>query len=81
MFTVYVLRSLKNHKRYIGYTSKTTEERFNEHMSGTNKWTRHNKPFKIIHTETFNTKTEAIKREKYLKSGQGRKWLDNSISE
>ncbi|MBU1164636.1 GIY-YIG nuclease family protein [Patescibacteria group bacterium] len=79
MFTVYVLISLKNHKRYIGYTSKDETERLKDHNFGSNKWTRSNKPFKIIYTEKFNNKTEAIKREKFLKSGQGRKYLDKIL--
>ena len=79
MFTVYVLRSLKNNKRYVGYTSKSADKRFNEHLSGTNQWTRQNGPFSLIHTETFDDKETAIKRERFLKSGQGRNWLDKNI--
>jgi len=79
MYTVYVLRSLSNRKRYIGYTAKTAEERLHDHLTGSNPWTRRNGPFKIIHTETYEDKTLAIKRELFLKSGQGRKWLDDNI--
>lgn len=77
MFTVYALRSLKNKKRYVGYTGKSIEERLKEHNSGCNKWTRENGPFRILHTEEFKNKTETRKRELFLKSGQGRKFLDN----
>ena len=76
MYTVYVLKSLKNNKRYVGYTSKSAEERLKEHNSGCNKWTRENGPFKIFRIETFSDKAEARKREIFLKSGQGRKFLD-----
>jgi putative endonuclease len=62
MFTVYVLRSLKNNKRYVGQTSKDTLLRLQEHNSGCNKWTRENGPFKIIHTENYDTRSEAIKK-------------------
>ena len=79
MFYVYVLKSLKNSKRYIGYTNKIPKERLIEHNSGSNKWTRVNKPFKLVYKEIFNDKTIAIKREKFLKSGQGRKFLDSFI--
>jgi len=78
-FVVYVLRSLSNGKRYIGYTSKTAEVRLHEHLTGSNNWTRSNGPFKIIHTEEYENKTDAIKRENFLKTGQGRKWLDENI--
>ncbi|PJA86548.1 MAG: endonuclease [Candidatus Moranbacteria bacterium CG_4_9_14_3_um_filter_42_9] len=79
MFTVYILRSLKNKKRYIGYTSKDSFIRLNEHSRGCNKWARKNKPFVIIYSEEFTDKKEAIKRENFLKSGQGRKWLDENV--
>lgn len=81
MFIVYVLRSLKNKKRYIGYTSKDAFERLKDHNRGCNKWTRENGPFKVIYQEEYETKSEAIKRERFLKSGQGRKWLDENIKE
>ena len=76
MFAVYVLKSLKNNKRYIGQTSKDALNRLKEHNTGSNQWTRHNGPFQITHAEYFETRNEAIKREHFLKSGQGRKWLD-----
>ncbi|MEZ4156810.1 MAG: GIY-YIG nuclease family protein [Candidatus Paceibacterota bacterium] len=81
MFTVYVLKSLKNGKRYVGYTSKQASVRLQEHNSGSNKFTRENKPFKLILEEKYGDKKEAMKREKFLKSGQGRKFLDIKISQ
>ncbi|OGI26576.1 MAG: hypothetical protein A2359_03660 [Candidatus Moranbacteria bacterium RIFOXYB1_FULL_43_19] len=79
MYTVYVLKSSKNEKRYIGYTSKKALKRLGEHNRGCNKWTRYNKPFTMVHLEEFSEKSDAIKRENFLKSGQGRKWLDEHI--
>jgi len=79
MFTVYILRSLKNGKRYVGSTGKSANERLVEHNDGSNSWTRINSPFILIYTEEYPTITEARKRELFLKSGQGRKWLDQNI--
>lgn len=79
MFTVYVLKSLKNGKRYIGFTSKSSEKRLSEHNSGSNTFTRQNGPFVLIYTEEYRTKIEAMQREKFLKSGKGREFLDNDI--
>ena len=76
MFNVYVLRSLSNKKRYVGCTSKDVEIRLKEHNTGSNKYTRQNGPFEIIYTEEYPDKTEALQRERFLKSGQGRKFLD-----
>ncbi len=53
------------------------QERLKQHNKGDNTWTSQNRPFKLMHSESFENKTEAIKRERFLKSGQGRKFLDN----
>ena len=76
MFYVYVLKSLRNAKRYVGYSAKLPEQRLVEHNTGTNKWTRNNGPFEFVYSEPYEIKTEAIQRERFLKCGQGRKWLD-----
>jgi putative endonuclease len=74
---VYVLKSLKNKKRYIGYASKTPTERLRGHNKSDNTWTSQNRPFELLYSEEYDSKTIALKREKFLKSGQGRKFLDN----
>ena len=80
MFNIYVLKSFKNGKRYVGFTGKSAQERFLEHNSGKNSFTRQNKPFMLIYTEEYPTKIEAMRREKFLKSGQGRKFLDEILT-
>jgi len=51
--------------------------RFYEHYTGQGaEWTKTHKPVKIIHWEKFDSKEEAAKREKELKSGYGRTWLN-----
>ena len=79
MNNIYVLRSKKNNKRYTGYTQKTPEERLRDHNTGSNAWTRQNGPFEIIYTESFDNKKAALKREKYLKTGAGRKLLNKIV--
>ena len=79
MFTVYVLHSEIFDKIYIGYTSNI-EQRFLSHNKLSNKgWTIKFRPWKIIHTEVFATKKEAMVREKQLKSSRGRAWIRNTI--
>ncbi|HEX2631049.1 MAG TPA: GIY-YIG nuclease family protein [Chitinophagaceae bacterium] len=75
MFTVYVLYSFSFNKIYIGYTSNLNE-RFKSHNEiGTKGWTIRYRPWQIIHTEIFETKSDAMKREKQLKTGSGREWV------
>lgn len=78
MYFVYVLWSNKLYKRYVG-SSDDTEHRIVEHNRGSNKFTRGGIPWIKVYQEEFATKTEALKREKFLKSGQGRKWLDRKL--
>ena len=79
MFIVYVLRSRKNGKRYVGYTGKDVNDRLYEHNIGSNAYTRRNRPFDLCYSEQYTDKSEAMLREKFLKSGQGRKFLDETI--
>ena len=79
MFTVYVLYSEHFDKIYIGYTSNL-EQRFLSHNElGTKGWTIKFRPWKIIHTEEFETKKAAMQREKQLKSSRGRDWIRNVL--
>ncbi len=79
MFTVYILHSEKHDKIYVGYTTNL-DERFKSHNElGTRGWTIKYRPWKIIHTEVFHTKKEAMAREKQLKSGQGRQWIRHTF--
>ena len=76
MHTVYVLKSLKNGKRYVGYTSKDLKDRLAWHRWGLTDWSKENGPFKLLHYEEFEDKVRALKREQYLKTGQGRRTMD-----
>ena len=80
MYTIYVLKSSRNGKRYVGWTSKTAEERLKEHLLGSNKWTKQNGPFELVYQEDWKDKTSVIKRERYLKGGHGRAWLDQKLN-
>ena len=80
-YFVYVLESLGNGERYVGMTSKPVEVRLQEHNSGSNKWTRANRPFKLLHSEPFESHFEATAREKFLKSGAGRKIRDALVGD
>ncbi len=79
MTFVYELKSLKNRKRYIGSADLAPEERLKKHNYGSNKFTKRNRPFVLIYKEKYADKTEARKRENFLKSGVGRKYLDGIL--
>jgi putative endonuclease len=72
MITVYVL---KGKKRYIGITNNL-ERRLAEHRRKSSKGSQAIGEFKLIHAEQFTDYKNAREREKYLKSGASRAWLD-----
>ena len=79
MSYVYLLNSLKNNKRHVGSTDLLPKERLKKHNYGSNSFTKRNKPFILVYKEEYFNKTEAKKREKFLKSGVGRKYLDGIL--
>lgn len=78
MYYVYVLRSLKNNRLYTGSTLDL-ERRIREHNSGVSKYTKLTRPYVLVHRETFNTKSEAYRRELFLKTGKGREYLNSVL--
>jgi len=72
---VYILRSLKDGKRYIGST-RDLDRRLTEHNSGLIKSTGSRRPLELLYYEVFEKNT-ALKRERFFKSGQGREFLKN----
>jgi len=79
MFYVYILKSLKDKKFYIGSTSDI-EKRLNCHNRGSNLSTKYRCPFVLHYLEKFNNKTDALKKEKYYKSLKNHRYLEKIIS-
>ena len=75
MFVVYILKSLSFDKIYIGYTSNLIQRFYSHNQLATKGYTTRYRPWEVIHVEVFQSKKEALKREKILKSGIGRKWI------
>jgi putative endonuclease len=73
VFYVYVLKSKNDYSQYIGL-SQNVEERLEEHNTGRVNSTKSKRPWQLIYTESFTTRLEARKREKYLKSAAGRRF-------
>ena len=76
MFYTYFAKSLKNNKIYVGVTEKPPQDRIIDHNSGSNKWSKQNGPLKLIYYESYYCKKDALNREKFYKSGFGRKIRD-----
>ncbi|MCX2678547.1 GIY-YIG nuclease family protein [Galbibacter sp. EGI 63066] len=77
-YYVYVLLSLKDGKKYTGYT-KDLSSRFEEHQKGKVTSTKNRRPFKLIYFEGCLNQKDALKREKYLKTHYGKMYLGNRL--
>ena len=78
-YYVYVLKSEKDGKLYTGHTDNLGRRLF-EHNSGKVKSTAPRKPFVLVHSEEFLTRSEARLRERFLKTAWGKKKLKSSLN-
>ncbi|KKT29663.1 MAG: GIY-YIG catalytic domain protein [Candidatus Azambacteria bacterium GW2011_GWC2_45_7b] len=79
MFYVYVLKSLKNGRNYVGFT-EDLKQRVSEHNSGKGGgYSSKNRPFKLIYYEAYLDKKDATAGEKFYKTGYGREVLKGKL--
>ena len=77
MYTVYVLQS-RDGRLYKGLTNDLPR-RLTEHKSGKTRTTRTMEDIEVVYTESCATLQEARRRELYLKSAAGRKFLKKNL--
>jgi putative endonuclease len=65
-YYVYILKSLKDGKFYTGCTADL-KKRLKQHNNGMVRSTKARRPLKLVYWETFTTRSEAMRRERYLK--------------
>jgi putative endonuclease len=81
MFYVYILKSLKNSRNYTGFTSNL-KRRFSDHNSKLGSvYTSKNAPYKLIYYEAYLSKKDAMKAERFYKSGYGREVLKDKLED
>jgi len=78
VFSVYILKSFVNNKYYIGQTSDI-EKRLVYHNSGYSKSTKAGIPWKLVHSENYDTRQQAIRRESELKKYKSRKIVEKIV--
>ena len=77
MYYIYILR-LSNQQCYTGCT-EDLKRRVTEHVGGKVKSTRNKRPIKLIHYEAYILKSDAMRREKFLKTTEGKRLLKQQI--
>ncbi|HCS79022.1 TPA: endonuclease [Patescibacteria group bacterium] len=82
MFTVYIIQN-EQRKSYTGYTVDINKRLLRHNGELTSKNTSYTKRiggyWRVIYREDYNTRKEALLRERFLKSGKGREWLKINI--
>ncbi|MFK7933932.1 MAG: GIY-YIG nuclease family protein [Saprospiraceae bacterium] len=76
---IYILYSESKDKYYVG-AAENVDKRLERHNAGASKSTKSGRPWKVVHTEEFDTKTEALKREIQIKKKKSRKYIEWLIS-
>ncbi len=79
-YWVYVLRSDRTGRRYVGQTDNLAA-RLNRHSEGLVFATAPYRPWRLVHSEQLDSRSRAMVRERFLKSGQGREFLDQLEAE
>ncbi len=80
MYYVYVLFSEKDKQLYTGFTDDL-RSRFAAHAGGYVKATKNRRPLKLIYYEAYLKESDARRREKFLKGGNGRSQLKNQLED
>lgn len=78
MFYTYVIRNKDSGKWYTGYTNDL-RKRFKEHNTNKVCSTKNRGPFDIIYYEACLNEYDAIAREKYLKTGMGKRYIKTRL--
>lgn len=78
MYYVYILKSLRDHKFYTGYT-KNLKLRFELHQKQLIKSTKKRAPFTLIYYDACLNQQDATHREKYFKTAYGKKFIKNRL--
>lgn len=78
MHYVYVVKSTQDGKLYTGFTSDL-RKRFREHNAGKVSSTKNRGPFVLIYYEACINEQDATAREKYLKTGMGKRYIKNRL--
>jgi putative endonuclease len=78
VYYVYVLQSLADHKLYVGQTHDL-KRRIEKHNRGSVPSTSNRRPLRLIYYEASMNKDDAVRRERYLKTSWGKRFIKNRL--
>ena len=78
-FFVYILQSESTGRFYVGQT-QNLEERVAYHNANYSRALKNRGPWKLVHTERYATRSEAVRRESYIKRQKDRRFIEQLVS-
>ena len=78
MYYTYIIQSQKIDKFYIG-SCHDIDKRIERHNAGATPSTKSGRPWKLVYSEKYQTNSQALKREREIKSKKSRKYIDHLI--
>ena len=78
MYYTYILKSKKSGRFYTGSTNDL-RKRLKLHNDGKSNFTKKDKPYELIYYEACKEREDAFAREIYLKSGYGKRYINNRL--
>ena len=78
MYYTYIIQSQKNGRFYIG-SCHNIDIRIERHNAGATPSTKSGRPWKLVYSESYETNSEALKREREIKSKKSRKYIQYLI--
>ncbi len=79
-YFLYILQSEVNKSFYIGQT-EDLDDRLRRHAAGRSCYTKSRGPWRLVHLEVFQTREQAVKRERELKGKHSKRFLLDLIAE
>jgi putative endonuclease len=79
-YFIYILKSQMDGSFYVGYTANL-EARLWEHNEGRTGYTSKKRPWQLVYSEQFENKTDALKREKFIKAQKSKSFIQALIEQ
>jgi putative endonuclease len=80
VYYVYVLKSQKDGNFYVGYTFDL-QKRLQAHNGGHVSSTKYRAPLDLVYYEASRSQSDALRREKYLKTAYGKRYIKNRLKD
>lgn len=79
MYYIYILKSEKDSSYYVGST-KDLNQRVERHNAGRSRYTKNRGPWKLLYSEHYDTRAQAVQREKQIKGWKNKKCIQQLIA-